>query len=96
MAAYVISEVEVLDEPAAARYRELAAASIAAHGGRYVARGAVPDPLEGEWPAERRMVVVEFPSEDAARAWYASAEYAEALALRQTALDRRLLLVPGI
>jgi hypothetical protein len=29
------------------------------------------------------------------RAWYASADYAEALAVRQTALDRRLLFVDG-
>lgn len=30
-----------------------------------------------------------------ARAWYASAEYAEALKLRQTALKRRLMFVEG-
>ncbi len=29
------------------------------------------------------------------QAWYASADYAKALAVRQTALDRRLLFVDG-
>ena len=29
------------------------------------------------------------------QAWHASADYAEALAVRQTALDRRLLFVDG-
>ena len=41
--AYVISEVAVLDEAQATRYRELAAASVAAYGGRYLARGAAID-----------------------------------------------------
>jgi uncharacterized protein (DUF1330 family) len=40
MTAYVISDVEVLNETHAQRYRELAAASIARHGGRYLVRGA--------------------------------------------------------
>jgi len=38
---------------------------------------------------------VEFPSMERLRAWYASADYAEALAARQAALDRRLLFVDG-
>ena len=95
MAAYVISEVEMLDETQGRRYRELAAGSIARHGGRYLVRGAVPVVAEGDWPANRRIVIVEFPSMERLRAWYASADYAEALAVRQTALDRRLLFVDG-
>jgi len=96
MPAYVISEVEMLDETEGRRYRELAAASIAAHGGRYLARGAVPDVPEGDWPAAGRVVVVEFPDMTRLRAWYASTEYAEALAVSRTALRRRLLFVEGL
>jgi len=95
MAAYVISEVEMLDETQGRRYRELAAGSIARHGGRYLVRGAAPVLAEGNWPASARIVIVEFPSMERLRAWYASADYAEALAVRQTALDRRLLFVDG-
>ena len=91
MAAYVISEVEMLDETQGRRYRELAAGSIARHGGRYLVRGAAPVVAEGNWPADARIVIVEFPSMERLRAWYASADYAEALAVRQTALDRRPL-----
>jgi uncharacterized protein (DUF1330 family) len=54
MPAFVLSEVEVLEEAAGARYRELAAASIAAYGGTYVVRGARPEDLEGEWAGARR------------------------------------------
>jgi uncharacterized protein (DUF1330 family) len=95
MAAFVISEVEILDETVADQYRALAAASIEEHGGRYLVRGATPDAVEGEVSPRRRLVVVEFPDMDVARRWYASDSYAEALALRDRALTRRLLFVEG-
>jgi uncharacterized protein (DUF1330 family) len=69
MAAYVISEVEMLDETQGRRYRELAAGSIARHGGRYLVRGAAPVVAEGNWPASARVVIVEFPSMDGYCAW---------------------------
>jgi uncharacterized protein (DUF1330 family) len=95
MAAYVLSEVRSRDPELLARYRELAAASIARHGGRYLVRGREPVPLEGDWADPDRLVLVEFPDRAAAEAWYRSADYAEALAVRAGALDRRLLLVDG-
>lgn len=95
MPAYVISEVTVLDEEKADSYRRLAAASIEKHGGRYLSRGQRPDAVEGDWPERARLIVVEFPGMEAARRWYDSPEYAEALALRATALERRLLFVDG-
>jgi uncharacterized protein (DUF1330 family) len=42
------------------------------------------------------IVVVEFPDLDRARAWYHSAEYAEALAVRDAALSRKLILLEGV
>ncbi len=96
MPAYVISEVEVLDENEAGRYRELASASIYRYGGRYLARGADPEVLEGDWPRNQRVVVIEFPDMKQLQRWYGSPEYAEALAVRQTALTRRLLFVDGL
>lgn len=76
--------------------RQAAAASIAQYGGRYLVRGVLPDAVEGTWPVESRMVVVEFPSMDDARLWYGSPEYAEALEIRRGALERRLLFVDGL
>jgi uncharacterized protein (DUF1330 family) len=96
MAAFVISEVEILDETVADQYRALAAASIEEHGGHYLVRGAAPDAVEGGVSPRRRLVVVEFPDMDVARRWYASDSYAEALALRDRALTRRLLFVEGV
>ncbi len=95
MAAYLISDLEIRDAEAMARYRSLAAPSIAFYGGRYLVRGGAVDTLEGGWTPES-IVVVEFDSLDQARAWYASPEYAEALKERRIALDRRLILVEGV
>jgi uncharacterized protein (DUF1330 family) len=96
VAAYVISEVEALDEPQFARYRALAAASIARHGGRYLVRGAEPEVAEGEPRGQRRIVIVEFPDRERLNRWYRSADYAEALAVRDIALRRRMLFVDGV
>ena len=95
MPAYVISEVEILDEGIADVYKALAAASIANYGGQYLVRGAETEVVEGT-PTTRRIVIVEFPSIEQARIWYSSPAYAEALKVRETALDRRLIFVEGI
>ena len=96
MAAYVIAETEVYDEDQFRRYRELAAPSVAQYGGRYLTRGMSPQVPEGEWPPDAQLVIIEFPDLARVREWYASPEYAEALALRQTALGRRLLFIEGV
>jgi len=94
MPAYVISEVQILDEEAASQYRLLAAASIARYGGRYLSRAAEAHVVEGE-PTARRFVIVEFPSMERIQEWYRSGEYADALKFRDRALTRRLIFVDG-
>ncbi|MCA1512250.1 DUF1330 domain-containing protein [Bradyrhizobium sp. NBAIM01] len=95
MAAYVISEVEVRDPAAFEAYRALAAKTTAQYGGRYLVRGGQAELLEGG-PSPKAIVIVEFPTMTRLKDWYASPEYAEALKLRASALQRRLLLVEGV
>jgi uncharacterized protein (DUF1330 family) len=95
MSAYVISEVDVRDVAAIETYRTIAAKSIAKYGGRYLVRGGAASIAEGG-PPPKNIVVVEFPSMERLREWYASPEYAEALKVRATALDRRLIFVEGV
>lgn len=95
MAAYVVSEVTVVDEEGAAVYRELAAESIALYGGRYLSRGQRPEAVEGDCAPQARLIVLEFPDLATAHRWYASPEYAAALEVRKTALERRVLFVDG-
>jgi len=97
MPAYVISEVEILNETLANIYRPLASASIAQYGGRYIVRGGAIELLEGERNPARRLVIVEFASMQRAHEWYGSPEYAEALKVRRAgALTRTLTFVEGV
>src|SRR5215813_9645732 len=95
MAAYVISEVETRDPAAMEQYRTLAAPSIAQYGGRYLVRGGAAELVEGG-PSPKTLVIVEFPTMERAREWYASSEYGEALKVRRIALERRLVFVEGV
>jgi uncharacterized protein (DUF1330 family) len=95
MTAFVISDVVGLDPELVARYRLLASRSIELYGGRYLTNaGNVVDHVEGEWTPQN-IVLLQFPSMGRAREWYASPEYAEALAVRRTALRRSLVFVAG-
>jgi uncharacterized protein (DUF1330 family) len=51
--------------------------------------------IEGS-PPPKTIIVVEFPTMERLREWYASPEYAEALKERQTAFDRRLVFVEDV
>jgi uncharacterized protein (DUF1330 family) len=95
MAAYVISEVDVRDASGFETYRSMAAPTIAQYGGGYLVRGGQATLAEGG-PEPKNIIVVEFPSMQRLREWYASPEYAQALKVRQTALDRRLIFVEGV
>jgi uncharacterized protein (DUF1330 family) len=95
MSAYVISEVDVRDPAGFETYRTIAAKAIAQYGGCYLVRGGAASIAEGG-PPPKTIIVVEFPSMEKLRQWYASPEYAEALKVRQTALDRRLIFVEGV
>ena len=96
MAAFVISEVEILERAQADTYRSLASASIERYGGRYIVRGGAIELIEGERDPKRRLVIVEFPAMQRAHEWYRSPEYAEALKVRAGALTRTLTFVEGV
>jgi uncharacterized protein (DUF1330 family) len=95
MPAYVIAEIEVADPEAYAPYRARTPDVVAAHGGRFLVRGGAVEPLEGD-PPVGRIVVIEFPDLEAARRFYASPEYRAILPLRQAASQGRLYLVEGV
>jgi len=95
MAAYVAVEITVNNAQTYERYKQLAPASIAAYGGRYLVRGGKTETLEGSW-LPSRFVILEFPNAQQARAWWESPEYAPAKALRQASASTEMILVEGI
>jgi uncharacterized protein (DUF1330 family) len=95
MPAYVIAMVDVKDPVRYERYRELVLPTITAYGGRFVARGGRTEVLEGPWQP-RRVVIVEFPTLERAKAWWSSPEYGEAKAIRQATSEGTLIVTEGI
>ena len=85
----------VHDPVAYERYKRMAQDAVAAYGGRYVVRGGASSILEGGWQPPR-LVVLEFPDAERARAWWSSTEYAPAKALRQACADTEMLLIDGV
>ena len=95
MSAYVVVQITVKDPERYERYKQLAPPSIAAYGGRYVVRGGPSHVLEGEWQPTR-LVILEFPDLERARAWWQSPEYAQAKALRQECAETEMLVIDGV
>jgi uncharacterized protein (DUF1330 family) len=95
MAAYVVVDVEVQDSVRYEEYRKTVAPTLAAYGGRFLVRGGKVDLLEGSW-LPKRLVIVEFPDVATAKAWWASAEYANPKAIRQSASRTEMIVVEGI
>lgn len=81
MPAYVVVQVRVTHPEPYAAYRDMATASVARHGGRFLVRGGAVTPLEGGWDPGR-FVVIEFPTVAAAQAFYSSDDYQDALRIR--------------
>jgi uncharacterized protein (DUF1330 family) len=95
MAAYVIADVEVIDSVGYEEYRQKVPATIAAYGGRYIARGGATEVLEGTW-SPKRCVLLEFPSMAQLKAWWASPEYRPLRAIRERTARSNLVVTEGL
>jgi uncharacterized protein (DUF1330 family) len=93
--AYVIYQGEVTDPARYEQYKPLAAASVEAAGGRYLARGGDTEVLEGGAPSGRT-VLLEFPTMQAAVDWYRGQLYTEARGVREGAASARMYVVDGV
>jgi uncharacterized protein (DUF1330 family) len=95
VAAYVIVDLIVTDQPLMDEYRKRLPATLAAYGGKFLVRGGAHETIEGDWKPNR-LVVVEFPSLEQAKRWYHSEEYREPLAIRLRAGRANLIMVEGV
>lgn len=95
MAAYMVFEVNVTDPSWRAEYGPKTAELIKKHGGRYLA-AAPAEKMEGERALPSVVVILEFPSTEAAKAWHTDAEYQPMIKLRNSGSTSEALLVPGM
>ena len=94
MSAYVIVDVEVTDPAGYEDYKKLAAPAVKLYGGKYLARGGPNETLEGDWHAQR-LVILEFESVEKAKAWLNSPEYAPGRAMRHKYAKTKMVVVEG-
>ena len=92
--AYVIAAETISDEGGFAQYRRAVPPTVSPFGGKFIVRGGNFTSLEGKWP-HPRLVIIEFPSRDAAEGWYNSPAYQEIISLRHKSSVGDLIIIDG-
>lgn len=95
MAAYFVLDIKVNDPNAYKEYAQLAGPSIQLYGGKALVLGGSPETIEGDWHAER-IVVLEFADAEQFKRWYHSPEYSKIVNLRLTSTVSKSILVQGL
>jgi len=99
MAAYVIFDVGPSDRDALKPYLEKAFDTLVPYGGKVIARTSnieIREATHGQGWRPTRILIIEFPSVDAARSWYDSPEYQEILPIRLRASKDNMVIVDGL
>ncbi len=95
MPAYIIVDVNVTNPQRYEDYKKLTPGSLIPFDGKFIVRGGAAETLEGDWHPGR-IVVLQFPSMEKAKAWWSSDGYAPAKALRQATSITRMIMVDGV
>ena len=95
MAAYLIVQSTISDEAQYQKYRDAVIPMMMKHGAKIIVRGAKVEALEGHHDG-RRMVIFEFPSMDAIRAFWDSPEYIPVKKIREGAAKLDVWVVEGV
>ena len=93
--AYIIANVTVTNPQQYEEYKKWSSAAMQAHGAEVCVRGGKVEVLEGDWSPER-LVILKFPTVEAARRFNDSPEYGRARAARQGAAVMRMVVVEGV
>ena len=93
--AYIIANVDVTNPEQYEEYKRLSTIAMKAHGAEVCIRGGQVEVLEGDWTL-KRMVMLKFPSMEAARAFNQSVEYDAARKARVGIAVMRMILVEGV
>lgn len=94
MPAYIIVEVEIHNPKEYEEYRKLTPLSLGKYQGKFIVRGGKTETLEGNWNPQR-IVVLQFPTMELARQWWASEEYAPARAIRYRTATSKMIAIEG-
>ena len=91
MSALVVVDFTPLNKEKMQEYGASAAATIAQHGGEFIAKGQI-ESLAGE-ASHKMKAVIQFTDLEAAKRWYLSDEYQAIIPLREQGMDAKFHLV---
>lgn len=95
MTCYAIGHLQdVTMGPDIRAYLEGIDTTLAPHGGHFILHGGGKLPLEGRFPGD--LVVIAFPDEGRARAWYGSEAYQRLMPLRCRNASCTVFLMQGV
>jgi uncharacterized protein (DUF1330 family) len=95
MSAYFIVDTLIENQEEYEKYKQLAKPIAEKYGGVYRVRGGAMDVLETDLWSPTRMVIIEFPNMEAARAFADSEEYQPVKPLRQNNAKCTLAILEG-
>ena len=93
--AYIIANVQVTDPAQYEEYKKWSTQAMREHNAEVCVRGGAVQVLEGDW-SPQRLVILKFPSVQAAQAFYDSETYGKARAARANAAVMRMVVVEGL
>jgi uncharacterized protein (DUF1330 family) len=92
---YSVAEMEVTDRSWVAEYVKNVTKIVEQRGGRYLARTSRVEKVEGERKLPQVLLIIEWPSQETARAFYESEEYRPYREARIAGAKNEFLLVAG-
>ncbi|MEK7344685.1 MAG: DUF1330 domain-containing protein [Pseudomonadota bacterium] len=95
MSGYIIANVQVTNPTQYEEYKKWSTAAMQTAGAEVCVRGGQVQVLEGDWAPER-IVILKFPTFDAAKAFYELPEYQKARQARAGAATMRMVVVEGL
>lgn len=92
---YAVAELDVTDPGWVRDYVAEVTPMVERHGGRYLSRSTRIEHLEGERTPPQLMLIIEWPSKEAADRFYESEEYRPHREARRAGARNQFLLVSG-
>ena len=92
---YAVAEIDIVDPSWVPDYVEQVTRMVEERGGRYLARTSRFEKLEGDRTPAQIFLIIEWPSREAADAFYRSEEYRPHRERRERGARNEFFLVPG-
>ncbi|WP_119420994.1 DUF1330 domain-containing protein [Desertibaculum subflavum] len=95
MTVYALAQIRIHDRARYERYVAGFMPILIQYGGRLLAAQEQPEPLQGDWPFDK-IILMSFKDRESWRRWAMSPEYQEIAKDRVAATDGTVLLIDGI